>query len=320
MDSSPFRPLQTCRLVAVPLLAAFGAACVATVPPPPVDLIGAARPPAAKTVVEPCVLLSFTRDQKLSDVVGGGANEPWKLAAATILVRHPAATVLIDAGIGRDTAKDLEKAPFFVRSALGDWSAARPLIDVLREAGIPPETDFLALATHVHWDHVGGLRDLPNARPRLWEPELEFWKKRKGDFDHGVIRQQLEPLEARLGTFAMDGPAYEGFKQSHDFFGDGALVAVPVPGHTPGSTAFFVNSADGKRWLFSGDTTWALDGIRRGAQKPYLASSLVDSDDDVLAEGIAMLRAVHQMRPELPIIPSHDYAALQSLPMCSASK
>lgn len=320
MDSYRFRSLQTGLVVMLPLQLAFGCSCVATVPPPPVALLPATRPAAPPAAVEPCILLSFTRDQKLTDVVGGGANEPWTLAAATVLVRHPAGAVLIDAGVGRDTVKDLKDAPFVFRSAMGDWTSSRPLVELLAEAGVPAETEFIALATHVHWDHVGALRDLPKARLRLWERELEFWRTRKGYLDQAVMPHQLKPLEARLSSFAMNGPAYEGFTESHDVFGDGAMVAVPLPGHTPGSTAFFVNSAGGKRWLFTGDTTWALDGIRRGAQKPYLASSLTDSDDKVLAQSIAMLRAVYQMRPEISLVPSHDLAALRSLPMCSAPK
>ncbi|WP_275097198.1 MBL fold metallo-hydrolase [Sedimenticola hydrogenitrophicus] len=38
----------------------------------------------------------------------------------------------------------------------------------------------------------------------------------------------------------------------------GNIEVIPTPGHTPGSTCFLVHSAQGQRYLFTGDTlyTW----------------------------------------------------------------
>lgn len=46
-----------------------------------------------------------------------------------------------------------------------------------------------------------------------------------------------------------DGP-YLGFERSCDFYGDGSMVIVPAPGHTPGSIVIFVTLPDGKRYAF----------------------------------------------------------------------
>jgi glyoxylase-like metal-dependent hydrolase (beta-lactamase superfamily II) len=77
-----------------------------------------------------------------------------------------------------------------------------------------------------------------------------------------------------LRAFTFDGPAVWGFPASHDVLGDGSIVAVPLPGHTPGSAGYVVSSGDGARWLFVGDAVWAREGIERPAAKGVFARAL----------------------------------------------
>ena len=51
------------------------------------------------------------------------------------------------------------------------------------------------------------------------------------------------------------------FPTSHDVYGDGSIVVVLAPGHTPGGVIIFVNLASGKRYAFVGDLVWQLEGI-----------------------------------------------------------
>ncbi len=53
-----------------------------------------------------------------------------------------------------------------------------------------------------------------------------------------------------------------GFDESLDLFGDGRLVLVPLPGHTPGSVGLFVTLDSGRRLFFSGDTSWRLEASK----------------------------------------------------------
>jgi len=47
--------------------------------------------------------------------------------------------------------------------------------------------------------------------------------------------------------------AYMGLTQSRDLYGDGSIVIVPAPGHTPGSVVVFVTLPGGARYAFVGD-------------------------------------------------------------------
>ncbi|RKQ91725.1 metallo-beta-lactamase superfamily protein [Solirubrobacter pauli] len=63
-----------------------------------------------------------------------------------------------------------------------------------------------------------------------------------------------------------------------DAFGE--VQSIPIPGHTPGSTAFLWNG-----YLFTGDSLW-LDG------EDWIAAVLGDSDRAAYIESLERLRAV----------------------------
>jgi glyoxylase-like metal-dependent hydrolase (beta-lactamase superfamily II) len=196
---------------------------------------------------------------------------------------------------------------------MGTARTKRPLVEVMREAGLDPAEVRLALITHAHWDHVGALGDLPNARLLLSQAELRWTRPFVRFMDHGVMPHQLKRAKDRLAAFDFSGPAVEGFPSSFDVFGDGSIVGVPLPGHTPGSAGWLVRGPGGVTYLFSGDATWTSRGVERPAHKFLKA---YDEDLGVLARTVGLLHALHEARPDVVIIPAHDAAALEKLPAC----
>ena len=65
----------------------------------------------------------------------------------------------------------------------------------------------------------------------------------------------------RWVPFQFAAQPFMGFEYSHDLFGDGSLVLVPMQGHTPGSVGLFLTLDDGRRFFFTGDTSWRLEGF-----------------------------------------------------------
>lgn len=66
---------------------------------------------------------------------------------------------------------------------------------------------------------------------------------------------------------------------------DEAIEFIPMPGHTPGSTAFLVEAGDGSRCLFTGDTLWF-------APKGWKVAILPESDRAAYLGSLAMLRGL----------------------------
>ena len=226
---------------------------------------------------------------------------------AAYLVRHGATTFLIDAGMGRQAEEDYRRFSWLFRQAL----RIEPTVglgDLLAKRGNPP-IDFVLL-THVHWDHSSGLRDLPGVKVVTSAADRLYIDGYRGK-EPAVMREHFEGV--KLETFAWDGPPYENFPASHDLFGDGAVVLVPLPGHTPGSIGIFVNNVEGRRLFFVGDAVWNRDGIRLPSQKLRLLSRRVDWNADQLSDAIWRLRHLTESHPDLIIVPAHDGAALREV-------
>jgi glyoxylase-like metal-dependent hydrolase (beta-lactamase superfamily II) len=180
----------------------------------------------------------------------------------------------------------------------------------------PYAVKWIAL-THAHWDHTGGIRDLTRAEVKLSRVELKAHWNLKGHVVNGAMPHHLAVPESRFTPFDFDGPPVLGFAASHDLFGDGSVVAVPTPGHTAGSTSYLVRGDDGKNWLFIGDATWTVEGVKRPAHKNPLVSAALDHDTKALAATLAQIHAVQVQRPEIVVVPAHDLAAFGQIPECA---
>jgi glyoxylase-like metal-dependent hydrolase (beta-lactamase superfamily II) len=158
--------------------------------------------------------------------------------------------------------------------------------------------------THSHWDHVSGLADLREVP--VWITAAELAHVRSAD-EGGKLYRQLE-AEGRfeLHDLSFPGDAYGPFAASHDFFGDGTVVLVPMPGHTPGSVGVFVNLPSDKRFLIIGDTSWTKEGVDWPAEKPWLARRMVDFDAAGVREQLVLLHQLQRANPDLIIVPAHD--------------
>lgn len=174
------------------------------------------------------------------------------LPVNAFLIRHPAGLCLFDTG---QTARATTRGwfpwwhPFFrlSRFELEPEDEAAPQ---LRSRGIVPEQVRRVLLSHLHTDHVGGLDAFTQADVLV--PRVE-WKRATGLAGRirGYLPQHWPPeIEPMLVDF--DGPSLGPFAASYDVAGDGRLLLVPTPGHTPGHAALVVR-AEKESWLLAGD-------------------------------------------------------------------
>jgi len=100
--------------------------------------------------------------------------------------------------------------------------------------------------------------------------------------------------------------------------GDGSIVVVPAPGHTPGSVIVFVALPSGRRLALVGDLVWQREGIALREERPWLLRSLADADPAGVRENILRMAALAARMPELEIVPAHDARAFAALPALEA--
>lgn len=169
---------------------------------------------------------------------------------------------LIDTGYSRRVTTGHRSLPLSVYAAI-----LRPRLTPEALPDAFPDARTILL-THLHADHVSALRDYPAARiiadagaaHRFLEASA-FSRTR-----HGVFRellppdflQRLTPLESLR---AIEAPY--GLGPARDVFGDGSVLAVPLPGHMRGHTGFLFPQMD-PPVLYAGDAGWLARAIREG--------------------------------------------------------
>ena len=140
---------------------------------------------------------------------------------------------------------------FDAGNGAGRRPAAGQLLARLAAAGIKPEDVDIVALTHFHPDHIGGLAEdgapaFPNARYVIGEAEYNFWsppemaENEKTARIGKLVQSNVVPI-AEKATFVKAGGAVVS-----------GIEAVDTSGHTPGHTAFHVESAD-KRLMITGD-------------------------------------------------------------------
>jgi glyoxylase-like metal-dependent hydrolase (beta-lactamase superfamily II) len=167
-----------------------------------------------------------------SDKPGVYPPGPGKVTDSCYLIRHGKDVMVWDAGLPAAT-KD---KPMVQDNMTGAISVT--LADQLQQLGIKPTDVTLLGISHEHGDHTGQAAQFTNARLVIGKADFEQLDGKPDDPFKGWRGQ------GRNVTLAT-GDA--------DVFGDGSVVALHLPGHTPDHMGLFVKLRGGPVVL-SGDT------------------------------------------------------------------
>jgi len=170
-----------------------------------------------------------------------------QLSVTAFLVVHPEGTLLWDTGAVPDDSWTPTGEPVARRIFLSDGrerpiTVTRSITGQMAEAEVAPsDLTYLALS-HAHWDHTGNANQFMSAT----------WLVPRAEYD--LMLPSTPPPVAQPSTFAalrssrtviVDG--------QHDVFGDGTVLLLPTPGHTPGHQSLYVRLENTGGVVLSGD-------------------------------------------------------------------
>ena len=171
-----------------------------------------------------------------------GKDETLDLPVACFLLRHPQGNVLFDTGCHPDTATDPE----------GRWGgmakmmtlvspASENLIAGLAALGVGADDIDVVVNSHFHTDHCGC-----NA----------FFRRATIVCHARELAAASAPEAVKAGFVEADWKhpnRFDTFEGQRDLFGDGRIVVLPLPGHTPGMSGALVALPRSGRFLLASD-------------------------------------------------------------------
>lgn len=200
--------------------------------------------------------------------------------------------ILIDTGLHPSAVADPQS--YYERPEAG-------LFELELEADIAAQVDLSTITrvvlTHLHFDHAGALALLPSSVPvvlqrREWDGAHHAATVRRNFF----YPRDYQVLEER-DLVLVDG--------EHDLLGDGSLMLMLTPGHTPGHQSVMVG-----------------EHLILGADVAHFSATLDDKrfpsfGDDFSAQGRSADRLRELRDSGLTVVPGHDPDVLRPGPLAA---
>ena len=194
------------------------------------------------------------------------------------LIRHRGEWLLWDTGVPEAALQD--PRGWSTLPKLIVYHLDRSLTDQLAEIGLKPGDVGRVAISHTHGDHIGNMALFPNATVVMQRAEYKWIYSPDGANDN--VNQLMALARKLLGTpknlQLIDGDS--------DVFGDGSVILVATPGHTPGHQSLLVHLKKSGFIVLSGDVVHSEENFQK---------NIVPSLNTDKAESIASMQRVRQL-------------------------
>jgi glyoxylase-like metal-dependent hydrolase (beta-lactamase superfamily II) len=156
------------------------------------------------------------------------------------VIEHPDGVALFDCGLHADVgdADDPYRQALQAQDLDVTFGAEDTVTRHLERLDIDPAKVRYVVLSHLHFDHAGGLHQVPNATLVVQRREWE------AGFDADMSARYFMPKR-----FFDMGHRVELVDGDHDLFGDGSVVCTPSYGHTPGHQSVRIRNDQGDHIL-----------------------------------------------------------------------
>jgi N-acyl homoserine lactone hydrolase len=218
-------------------------------------------------------------------------GETRRLSDGCYLIRHGRELMLWDAGLPTSLlGKPIDHQPISPTLSVD-------LPTQLARLGIRPGDITRLALSHYHFDHAGQAANFSNATLMI------------GSADWAALHSGKMPFgadPALLAPWLKGKSKVDPIESDRDVFGDGSVVILAAPGHTPGSTALLIRLPEAGPMILSGDVA------HLEAQWPLAA---VPSWNTERADSLASMDRLQKLALNLgaTIVVQHDPADIPKL-------
>ncbi|WP_232090588.1 N-acyl homoserine lactonase family protein [Sphingomonas sp. HMP9] len=197
-----------------------------------------------------CGQIQMNDAAPLSDT-GGYDGQSRRLSNGCYLIRHGTELLLWDAGLPSTLlGKPIDGQP-------NSPTLSIDLPTQLARLGIRPDDITRLGLSHYHFDHAGQAATFPKATLLI------------GAADLTALRSTRKPAGAEpalLAPWLTGKGKVDPVEGDRDVFGDGSVVMLSMPGHTPGASALLVRLRQAGPVILSGDVVhleaqWSLSAV-----------------------------------------------------------
>ncbi len=185
---------------------------------------------------------------------------PMDVPIVFLVIHHGKDWVAFDTGCNGEVSKD----------PVGYWGEAvvkafTPVIrpdqqfrEAIKLLGLKPKDFKAAIISHGHLDHAGAIDNFLGTTVPIYFQKAELAEISKVVNDHMAITAYLPGDLKHLNELkiqVIEGP--------FDFFGDGSVVILPTPGHTPGHQSLYIRLSGGQSFIYCADALYTLESMEK---------------------------------------------------------
>lgn len=216
-----------------------------------------------------------------SSYLAGRRSWEWsRFHAVFVYLEHPRhGPALIDTGYSTHFRRATEPFPERFYRWLTPMHLDRRLTPpaVLAARGLRPEEVHTLFVSHFHGDHIAGLRDLPGAQFVYRGSALRslLAQNRRDQVRHGFLATLVPDDFTHRGKDVPESAFEAGSGglselRVHDYWEDGSLLLVDLPGHAEGHTGYILQT-DKETIFYVVDATWDMQVLLAGTPLPWLS-------------------------------------------------
>jgi len=250
----------------------------------------------------------------------GSKKENIQFNAVFALIKHPSkGYVLFDTGYTKRFFEAAKKFPYQIYAAITKvtLNEGDEVVDQLKTIGITTADIKYIIISHFHADHIGGLRDFPNAQFICTEIGYKDVKGKSGF--SGLIKAFMPLLMPKdfenrsrfidIGTATITHP---DLGKMIDVFDDGTIMMFALDGHALGMIGILVKT-NLREVLLVSDAAW-LKSNYQDLKLPHPIVKLFFNSWNDFKDSINRIHQFYKNNPNTLIVPSHCMETYITLP------